>query len=558
MVRICRWGLTATLVLNYLLLSFSNGRAEFRVFDGTGNNLTHPEWGAANSAFARMTPVDYADGISVARLSGRPNPRTIGLGLFRQTAPLPNDRLLSGYVYAFGNFISHDMQNTVSGTSETIPFVIPSDDDIYAPNQTVRLPRSVFDPATGTGRDNPRQQINFASAFIDASHVYGSDANTASVLRGGPANLGAKLRTSNDINGDAENLLPRNAFGPAPDAPYVAGDSRANDNIVLTAMHTLFMREHNRLVDVFAAANPHWSAEDLYQHARKTVGAEIQAITFNEFLPAVLGPYAPAPTGQYDPNLDPSVFNEFPTVFLRVGHSMLPSAFQRVQNDGQPAPGGPLQLIDAFDDPSKLTTSADVDLFLKGLSVEVQEENDLKFVDAMRVALLDAFDIQRARDHGLPDYNTFREAFGLSRVSSFAEITSDAAAQEAIAAMYPDINDIDPLVGALAEDHLPGASVGPLVAAGLRLQFARLRDGDRFWYEHDPDFAQSEVDGLRQTRLSDIIMRNTDVTNLQSDVFYAIPEPDVWPLIMGALVLWMFAKRYRLRAWERGRWNGGG
>ena len=71
--------------------------------------------------------------------------------------------------------------------------------------------------------------------------------------------------------------------------------------------------------------------------ARKTVGAEIQAITFNEFLPALLGPYAPTPTGQYDPNLDPSVFNEFPTVFLRVGHSMLPNAFNACRTTaGQP------------------------------------------------------------------------------------------------------------------------------------------------------------------------------------------------------------------------------
>ena len=157
--------------------------------------------------------------------------------------------------------------------------------------------------------------------------------------------------------------------------------------------------------------------------------------------------------------------------------------------------------------------------------------------------VLDAFDIQRARDHGLPDYNTFREAYGLPRVTSFAQITSDTAAQQAIAAVYPDINAIDPLVGALAEDHLPGASVGPLVAAGLRLQFEHLRDGDRFWYDHDPDFTASEIDALRHTRLSDIIAQNTGVTNLQSDVFYAIPEPGVWPLIVSALGSWMLARR---------------
>jgi hypothetical protein len=155
----------------------------------------------------------------------------------------------------------------------------------------------------------------------------------------------------------------------------------------------------------------------------------------------------------------------------------------------------------------------------------------------MRFALLDAFDIQRARDHGLPDYNTLREAYGLPRATSLAGITSDLAAQGAIAAMYPNINTIDPLVGALAEDHLPGASVGPLVAAAYRVQFDRLRDGDRFWYESDPDFSAEEAAELRQTRLADVIRRNTGLANLQSNVFFAIPEPAGSAMLAALLAL---------------------
>jgi hypothetical protein len=330
-------------------------RAEFRTFDGSGNNLAHPDWGSVETGFTRIGPVDYTDGIGVARLAGRPNPRSVGSSLMRQLASRPNARRLSGYIYAFGNLLSHDTQETVSGTTEFVEFRIPAGDDIFAAGQRVQLPRSLFDPATGTSRDNPRQQTNFATSFLDASPVYGSNEESASILRGGPANPGAKLRTSNDINGDNENLLPRDAFGPRPAAPFVAGDSRVNDNIVLTAMHTLFMREHNRLVDVLTAEHRDWSAETLYQRARKIVGAQMQAITYNEFLPALLGTHAPAATGQYNPELNPTVLNEFPTVFLRIGHSMLTDDFKRVQNDGQPAPSGPLPLEEAFFDPAKLT-----------------------------------------------------------------------------------------------------------------------------------------------------------------------------------------------------------
>lgn len=535
MTRIIRRARPAGFFLAIHLLLPSPANAESRSFDGTGNNLANPLWGSAGSDYARMARVDYADGISTARLTGRPNPRTVGLSLMRETAPIPNNRNLSGYVYSFGNFIAHDTDRTNSGTTEFVNFTIPSNDDIYAPGKTVQLARSLFDPATGTSTSNPRQQTNFTTAFIDGSAVYGSDATTASILRGGPANPGAKLKTSNDINGDAEDLLPRNAFGPSTTAPFVAGDDRVNDNIPLTCIHTLFMREHNRLVDVYSAEHPDWSTDQLYQRARKTVGAEIQAITFNEYLPALLGPFAPSPTGaHYNPNLNPAVFNEFAAVFERVGHSMIPAAFQRVQNDGTPAPGGPLNLLDGFNNPAALTSSHDLSLFLKGLSVEVQEETDIKLTDGMRVALLDAIDVQRARDHGLPDYNTLRQAYGLPRVTSYAGITSDPTLQHSLASLYPNINTIDPIVGALAEDHLPGASVGPLVAAGLSTQFENLRDGDRFWYEWDPDFSPTEINAIRNTRLSDIIRENTDITNLQGDVFF-VPEPSTPAILFGLL-----------------------
>jgi len=499
--------------------------AENRSFDGMGNNLANEDWGAAETSFARVAPAAYVDGISVPRIAGRPNPQGVSNSLFGQSESMPSRRSLSGYVYAFGQFITHDIQETVSGNTESIEFRIPFDDEIFVPGLRVPLTRSLFDAETGTSTENPRQQLNFATSYLDASTVYGSNELTASVLRGGPARPGAKLRTSDDINGDGENMLPHDAFGPVPEAPYAAGDSRVNDNVVLTAIHTLFMREHNRLVDELAVQHTAWSADELYQRARKIVGAKIQAITFHEFLPAVLGPYAPEPYAGYDPTVEAAAINEFAAVFLRMGHSMLTNDFKRVENDGQPAEAGPLPLIDAFFVPQLISTSRDLDLFLKGLSVETQEETDLAMTFGVRAGLLGAFDIQRARDHGIADYNSLREAYGLARVTSFAEITSSEDAQAALASTYSNVDAIDPLAGALAEDLLPGASVGPLVAAGFRVQFARLRDGDRFWYENDPAFTVEELTVLRETRLADIIERNTGVTGLVRNVFFAVPEP---------------------------------
>lgn len=62
-----------------------------------------------------------------------------------------------------------------------------------------------------------------------------------------------------------------------------------NEQLSLTAMHTLWMREHNRVAAELHRLNPGWKDEILYQEARRVVAAEFQHIAFNEFLPILLG-----------------------------------------------------------------------------------------------------------------------------------------------------------------------------------------------------------------------------------------------------------------------------
>ena len=136
-----------------------------------------------------------------------------------------------------------------------------------------------------------------------------------------------------------------------------------------------------------------------------------------------------------------------------------------------------------------------------------------------------ALNIERGRDHGLPDYNTLRQDYGLTALVSFSQITSNAALAQALSDVYSgNINDVDPWIALMAEDHLPGSSMGETLTAVFFDQFDRLRAGDRFYFLNDNELSQGEKDWLMGLKLSDIITANSGIESIQANVFF-IPAP---------------------------------
>lgn len=516
---------------------FYRGR-EIRPMDGSGNNLRDPLAGASFQQLQRIMANDYADDISKMAGPLRKSAREVSNIVATQNGSVPNSFGTSDYLWQWGQFLDHDLSLTDEVPSEDRSFdiAVPEGDPWFDPggagDKTIHFNRALSDPATGTDLANPREQMNEISSWIDGSMVYGSSDERASALR---TNDGTgRLRTSRGallpFNKDG---LP-NANGPAPDPSklFLAGDVRANEQVGLAAMHTLFVREHNRWAKRIKRLRPYYSGEDIYQTARRMVIAEIQIITYNEFLPALIGRNAIPSYRGYEPG-DATIFAEFSGGAYRLGHSLINTELLRVNRRGREIPAGHLGLRNAFfNAPSILKKRNDIDPILRGLAAQKSQALDPKVVDDLRNFLfgppgaggfdLASLNIQRGRDMGLPSYNDAREAMGLRRVSDFNEISSDPDVQAALYEAYGSVDDIDLWVGGLAEDAMTrqGSQLGPLLRAIIAHQFTALRDHDRFW--HKRDLTRAEYVMVKKVTLSKIIKANTTIrgTEIPRNVFY--------------------------------------
>jgi hypothetical protein len=592
---------------------------QIRSLDGSSTNQRHPAWGAAGLPYARLAPAAYAD--KAGEMVAGPNARLISNRVFNdQGVNLFSERGLSQWVWAWGQFLDHDLGLRDETPAESAPIGFNSADpleDFTNDFGAVSFSRTSAAPGTGTA-SKPREQINTLSSFIDASNVYGTTASRLEWLRNGPvdgniANNSATLMMPNgylpraDARGNAAKAPPVALMGAlmgTPSRAVVAGDVRANENVALNAIQTLFAREHNRIVALLPSS---LSQSQKFDIARRIVGAEIQRITYEEFLPAMgikLSNYR-----GYDANVDPTLTNEFATTAFRA-HSMVHGEFEVDFEPGQykaeqlsAFQSGGITVADeetehalvipltvAFGNPD-LLESVGLGPILASLSGERQYRNDEQIDNSMRsvlfevprpgtdpaacqtpvvdplcftgVADLGALDIMRGRDHGIPNYNDLRRAYGLAPKRTFMAITgestesfpadplidqanpiddpnimdfiefrdasgavldpADPETQEnavsgvrrstlaaRLKALYGNTNAVDAFVGLVSEPHVRGTELGELQLAILKKQFEALRDGDRYFYAIDPVVTTLQRTIGRLPTLSQIINANSD------------------------------------------------
>lgn len=553
--------------------------AKYRTINGVCNNLQNPFLGAADIALSRLVPSQYEDGISALRggMQSRdgdifpldpfqppnPSPRHIVQTVIRNNT---EDAVFTHMLMQWGQFIDHDLSLSPELEDECPERAVECEfTDIC---EQIRV--TDLDPVFGIGTTNnghcipfsrsvavcadpneplvnrgfaPREQINVLTAFIDGSMVYGSDEELARRIRKfeggllleGDSQPGKKpelprITPAENVREDGEE-----AFVGCPEDLafcFLAGEFRVNEQVVLTVMHTLLFREHNRVARELAKLNPYWNDEELYQEARKIVGAVIQKITYRDYLPLIFGKKVyDIVIGEYlgyDPRIDPGVANAFSTAAYRYGHTLIRPFFDRLGSGYQPINVGALNLLNAFFNPDEFRNSYGTDPLTRGLITQNSRAVDEFLSSALTNNLfrdqldLASLNIQRGRDHGLPTYLTWQRycasVFPELGISDFENALTLIRFLE----VYGSLETLDLWIGGLAEENLPGSVLGATFACLFGITFSNVRDGDRFYYSRPGVFEPEQLASIRDHTLASIICDNgDDIDRIQKDVFKA-------------------------------------
>jgi peroxidase len=506
---------------------------KYRTMDGTCNNMAHPLWGAAYSEVYRYVKPRYDDGIGapVGYLHNKlPSSRMISRYVLQQSdTKAKMHPTLNAILMQWGQFIAHDMAQTTNIGDGICPNCADSEICYNIPvNESdpnahvfgcdgqgknfrccITHPRTA--PICGTGIDKMRTQLNENTGFLDASTVYGSSVPDMQRFRDGETPF-LRMQTI-----DGAQYLP---FDDTND-DFLAGDDRVNIFVGLIAMHTLLARQHNRLAKELQTLNPDWSNDQVFEEARKIVGALVQIISYRDWLPNIIGPHGMELLGEYkgyQPEVNPTIAIEFSTGIFRFGHGLILAEYPRINEKGEEIDEGPLLVVDSINEPERIFEGG-VSAILRGMSrtaskmpQNIVPDITQEFMDNRDLA---SINVQRGRDNAIPSYNGMRKFCGLDMAKTLQNMTPDTVSDQArhkFANMYKDngVDSVDLYPGALMEAPVKGGIIGKTMTCVIVDQLRRLRDGDRFWWDQDSVFTKEQRAELAKISLARIVCDNAE------------------------------------------------
>ncbi|XP_044765941.1 dual oxidase 1-like [Coccinella septempunctata] len=536
--------------------TFTRGHYEYEGYDGFYNNLARPDSGAIDKPLLRRWPADYEDGTYLPSGRNRPNPLELSEKLLKGDIGTHSRTGKNALLVFFGQQVVEEILDAQRPACppEYFNINIPKWHSYTKVPGHTELPllRTRYDQRTGLNPNNPRQQLNEITPYIDGGLFYGITKQWSDSLRmdeNGNIHPNGSLASSHDGLFPAYNTQRLPMANPPPPFHhklfitqhetaevsrfFKLGNPRGNENAFLLTFGIMWFRWHNYIAETIKKLQPDWSSEEIFNEARKWVIATQQHIIVDEWLPALLNKKLPR-YKEYDPSINPQIDQFFQAAAFRFGHTLVtPGVYLRDYirkgckhrfNTWKNAAVRTCNIFWRPQDPI-LTPEAenskdfvDIDRLLMGMSVQLCEEEDHKIIEDLRGNVfgplefprrdLMAINIQRGRDHGLPGFNAARKAFGLAPVnfSHFQHLPSTI--QKELTTLYNSPDDVDVWVGGILETR---DGPGELFETIILDQFRRIRDGDRFWFENKENgmFSQEDIARIRELKVYDIIMAVT-------------------------------------------------
>lgn len=388
---------------------------------------------------------------------------------------IPDPRRLSTFAWAWGQIVDHEITKSgkdPEGTTVVVPFAEGG------PNITMSTVLASRDPVTQC-----LEPKNFLAPTIDGSAVYSDyrDPGRLDALRVGPGLC--KLRTDNTHG------LP-----PIEGGSFFCGDERCGEHVVLTSLHTLLLREHNRWCDQLALNEPHTTGEQRFWWSRALVVSIMQRITLNEWLPTLFGSQQHLLTTKDVVPVGSGVglTTGFSVQAFRFGHSMVSNNL------------GPWYLADLFFNNDFIRNEGLENVIQAALDTPSQRV-DRFVVRTLRDQLfgthgldLVTFNLFRNRQLGGPSYERLVECYDVQNTGLV------------LPPGHPGHNDT--LLGLLMEPLVPGSSLPRTIATILADTFRRIRDNDPNYYtKRVNDLGPQYYSAVGQTTLASLIVRNTEL-----------------------------------------------
>ena len=476
-----------------------------RTFDGSFNDLAHPEMGMIGSRFGRNVPLKdaYPDENNLMN----PNPRTVSRALMTRDEFIPATTL-NILAAAWIQFQNHDWFVHKQHPNKRLEIPLEDGDPWPHEHRPMTVAQTEPDPSRPEGdASGPPTYISDSTHWWDGSQIYGYDTNFADKLR---SHVDGKLTIADD------GLLPL-------DPEKGVDQTGSNDNwwVGLSLLHNLFVREHNTLCDELKRQYPDWSDGKLYDHARLINAALMAKIHTVEWTPSILA--HPALQIGMNANWYGLLGQHVKRLFGRIGDGEVLSGIIGSPTDHHTAPyylteefvsvyrlhplipdefefyalntGKLLMKKDFFEASGKRTRAIVETIPMSNLFYSlgiahpgaITLHNYPRFLQQLvrdngEVFDLAAVDILRDRERGVPRYNRFRELIGRGRVNSFEEITSNQQWAKEMREVYNNnIDSVDLMVGMFAEDLPEGFGFSDTAFRVFILMASRRLKSDRFF-----------------------------------------------------------------------------